>query len=127
MKTLNIKGILASEIVKNGWYNKVDARTNKGRAIIAEFGNKELYYDWAFTVIEKFRKRMWRDYEQACYEESFVDKMKALKRSFGAQNGSYAKKYFMGRDEVVFASPIYGYKDYNKSYEKISCFATPPL
>lgn len=113
----NIKKIII-EKVNSG--KKLDLRKKADKMIVSFFGTKKKYYEYADCVFNKrYKRRIIKYSDDKNYND--VHYYKLLKQLFGKQTGRYAKKYFILSDiESVFASPSYGLKDYNKSYETIT-------
>ena len=113
----NINKIIINKINSN---KKIDLRKKADKMIIAFFGSKKAYYEYADMVIFKRSKRIAYKYaDEKNYND--VEYYQWLKNVFGHDAGTHAKKYFIVSDtESVFASVVYGLKDYNQSYEKIN-------
>lgn len=92
--------------------DRVDKRTKTGRLLLGYYGSKETVSD----AIAAKRHELIRRADCRCLSDevtSFVDKARAIKRSYGGV-GSYAKrieKSFHG--EYWLCSPEYGPFDYN--------------
>lgn len=113
----NINKIVIEKINSN---KKIDLRKKADKMIVAFFGTKKAYYEYANSVAIKRSKRAAVKYIDE-FNYYNVDYFRWLKQLFGKQEGKYAKKYFVISDnESVFASPSYGLKDYNKTYETIN-------
>lgn len=113
----NIHKIIIDKINSN---KKIDLRKKADKLIIAFLGSKKAYYAYLNMVTVKRSIRLAYKYaDEKNYKD--VKYYQWLKNVFGHEAGVYAKKYFIVSDtESVFASVVYGLKDYNKSYEIIN-------